>query len=658
MPHHYVSSRYFGGGPGNVSPSAYQQQQGVTGQSGQLPGQPPGPPCITSGHLIAPPPTSTIDTGGHSRLVFSGGGEHRTMPVRKQSVFVAPTGLSALWPAATRPSTSVSYVLSPPSPPSGGDSSSNTSSPPLSSQHPFQPSSYLSSASPPDPTWNSSSLAQHPLDLSEGSSLLSVIQNTSSLSAAGPSHLAAPSKEDISQHISRLILNNKALMDSFEPFLSNRNHQIPQSVPSYSKRSMSTTLQPSQSLVQSAITSSSGPSSRVSLGPYQFGAYQMQSPVSVAFDDPTSASIRRYSSQEVANLNSYSRLQSALLGESKLTDVQAQTPSVPVMSKHHLGRKYSEIPYQPRPHPESFKYPLNQSAAAYLQHQQKSTKHHKHSMILTAHEHLLDVLPSLNESSRSSSEPSLVRNLLTSKTSTFAHLVSSDMSINSNMSTALSSGNTASSTNSDSSIIKDLLLKSRTTSQVEPPPQSMFLQRRDTPPPYKRSRTESASYDPTGSQSNPSSVFMCTLCKVGFRNRQNLEVHQKFYCHGVDGVANQLGGSMDSISERLGAKRSHQEVGPQRKVSTIERKVSVLERPSIITYSNNSPSLPSLSMVSITSNSVDQHELPSQEQQEEGSAFGNILKSKLLSPDSYSSTPLKKRKISEPAFRYHGKCLF
>src|SRR5699024_6294092 len=120
-----------------------------------------------------------------------------------------------------------------------------------------------------------------------------------------------------------------------------------------------------------------------------------QSPASVALD-PTNGSFRRYSSQEVANMNSYSKLQSALLGEGK----SAVDPAMqPLMSKPHPGRKYSEFPYQPQPHPESFKYPLNQSsAAAYLQQHQKAAKQHKHSMIhLGMHEHLMEVLPPLNE---------------------------------------------------------------------------------------------------------------------------------------------------------------------------------------------------------------------------------------------------------------------
>ena len=618
MPHHYVNSHYFG----NVSPS-YQAASGH---------QHPAPYTVTpsAAGAIMMPPSNTIDSrplsilDNTSSLVLAM--SERALPVRKQSVFVAPTGLSSLRPPSSRPLTTVSYVLTPPAP-----------------SHSHQVSSLYSLSSAPlqnrfeTENWNP---LVHPFDLSENPSP-SIPHNSSSSSLE--SRLSSTSNEDISQHISRIILKNKALIESFEPF-SHSRHQSSTSTPSYSKRSISTTQLPSshgQPQSQSVITSSI----RSSLtSPYSLGTNHTSSSF-----DPQSASIRRYSSDLNANVTAYSMLQSALMGEAK-SGIEMANGLCSV--RVHPVRKFSELPYQLQPCPESFKYPFQ--GPTYLQPGKSANKQqYKNSIFLNAHE-LMEVFPTLNESSRSSSEPSLVRNLLTSKTSPFAHIASPELVGN------LSSSSTNSNTNSDGSIIKDLLLKSRATSTHEI---SASLNSRS--PPRKKSRTENSvdgSFSCHGRQSSSNLVFNCPLCNVGFRNRLNLEVHQKHYCRGNSSTL----GEMSSMAKQnnidilpITRKRSHQEL-EHHSISISERKVSVLERPSIISYSNSSPLSSSLSTLSLTSNSSNndlQSQQLSPQHTHQTNFFGNILKSKLLSSGSESvsinSTPLKKRKISEPAFRYN-----
>lgn len=782
MPQHY-NSRFFGGGGPTGSPPP--------GGSANLP--PPPPPTAVPASVIASsvsslmmgPPQSFTTSHMDTRFMMSSASSssslssptlelYRTLPSRKQSVFEAPTGLSALRRSAEAASLRLPLGNSPyvtftsPSPPTtaGGDGSSSLQ---MNYSHSFTttastPSSRHFSASPPD-VWSTSSSSSssgssnshlRPLDLSgESGGPTSVITSVASLKV--------PSTEDISQRISRIIQENQVCLESTEPY--SRRHQQSQQHqhslshhhlhPSYSlssKRSMSTTVQPTQSFVpltpQSVITSLPSSSSLSSSGRTSLGSHHPFGSFGGEAAAVLDAVNRRFSSDVLpanasanlaaaaATLSSYSRLQSALLGEkNKSTEVQQHL----LASKVHPGRKFSEIPYQQQaPHPESFKYAnlggnrnesvqyhqqaqhhpvlLNsnhlhhQSPKSVLRPSRDHSHHHhqKHSMIVGINEHLVDVLPALSESSRSNSEPSLVRNLLTSKTSPFAHLVGrGDHFLASSAATSLSSSSTGTSS-SDSSIIKDLLLRSRHSSVIDQsqmalPSSTSTTTTRSTPPPNKRNRTESANFD--------LEKYVCPLCQIPFRNRQNLEVHQRVYCRGgsagssstVDGSFKSNPSFDDQLSNpndpgnRLGAKRSYQELGHAPPIPL--RKVSVLERPSIITYNasgdfhplhqQHQHTLPfsSLSTVSINSSrqsstssdhphqqfsanekgvkdegdgdDEEEDEDEDDEEEKEGS-FGNILKSKLLSrDDSYANMiPLKKRKISEPAFRYHGISTF
>ncbi|XP_046917476.2 zinc finger protein schnurri [Dermatophagoides farinae] len=198
-------------------------------------------------------------------------------------------------------------------------------------------------------------------------------------------------------------------------------------------------------------------------------------------------------------------------------------------------------------------------------------------------------------------------------------------------------------------------------------------------------------------------MHTCKFCAVPFRQEQNLEIHQKYYCCGGEQqqqqqqkqqvvsdseTSNKHSESIASTTSSI-TKQQPQQQQQQQQQQQRERKVCVLERPSIISYTaainrrqdsnnNNDDS----NQFSIPSSSASYN-------------FGNILKSKLLSgfnsdniydddgDDDYddgdettyhcprhekqhsnndaetrqhstssSSIGLKKRKISEPAFRH------
>lgn len=460
-------------------------------------------------------------------------------PMRKQSVFVAPSNLSSIHVQPPMSSAHLNFSTSQP----GHRSHSHTSSSPLDlSDNPSPPSRS------------------------------SVIQTQSSSRSKSQPSPPQPrlSKEHLSQHISKLILENEAIVDSCDPIFTNsQSRQQPAcNVPSeaLSKRSVSIPQ------MQASPGSLVGPSSVGSDYSIPILPYQQQASLQL---EPN----RRYSS-DVPHLNSYSKLQSALLGEVKQTSGSIEM--LPSASKANISRKYSENLSHHRSSPShglgdhmqhsSLFHPYY-SASNYLIKNNPSViinaKHLGNSgqnmmFPLDTKEHLLSPEIMLNtEGSRSSSEPSLVRNLLQCKTSPLAHMNSSSISDSS-----------LNQVNPDGSIIKDLLLKPRSSVTDSPlviqsVPSATSSRRK-----FRSSHSESHSSVMYQSGNAPSgqSVFACTLCYVAFRNKQNLEVHQKHYCKGNDSDNKHHSGQMQ--------KRSLDESNSSGSVDS--RKSLQEQRPSII----------------------------------------------------------------------------
>lgn len=94
--------------------------------------------------------------------------------------------------------------------------------------------------------------------------------------------------------------------------------------------------------------------------------------------------------------------------------------------------------------------------------------------------------------------------------------------------------------NPEGSIIKDLLLKARSTASAGISPASGVCGMADI-----ISNMETSSSIPSSNMSClqssnnseddaylPNSQYVCSLCKIPFRNAQNLEIHQRYYCKG------------------------------------------------------------------------------------------------------------------------------
>nr|XP_027195267.1 uncharacterized protein LOC113789876 [Dermatophagoides pteronyssinus] len=209
----------------------------------------------------------------------------------------------------------------------------------------------------------------------------------------------------------------------------------------------------------------------------------------------------------------------------------------------------------------------------------------------------------------------------------------------------------------------------------------------------------------------PVAVYTCRFCQVPFRQEQNLEIHQKYYCCG--GNQNQNHHQQQQQQQVIVVDDNETEKYSESIVSTSttmtkpqlpqrERKVCVLERPSIISYTAATNRRQDNNNSSDNNKDKDMNQFSISSSISKSSYnFGNILKSKLLSgynsddifddsdyDDDYdddsnssstiykcprhqkqqsnnvnnnnnnnekqqsSSIGLKKRKISEPAFRH------
>ncbi|RWS31638.1 hypothetical protein B4U80_00918 [Leptotrombidium deliense] len=351
---------------------------------------------------------------------------------------------------------------------------------------------------------------------------------------------------ELEQHISKIISENAAIVETLDPLWSKR----------YSSRHSTSSI-PSNAFSSSlSLTTNNA-----------------QRPIS-----PTIHPTKKQSSlesDELMSSGSASKLQSALLGRTIASTIAS------------LPRKYSEGVY-----PSVIIQPVS----------------------------LKQVQPASDGESSS-----LVRNLLTSKTPSIKVTPSP---------TTVVEQKGAHPENPEGSIIKDLLLKardnnerklSRTQSPVpviaQPVPQTAIALSQCEPV-SQINKLEM----PITSQSQELSmlVYVCTICKIAFRNKENLEVHKLHYC-----------------KESIDQKKAYPDLNVGRNVNQlqvlsdhVQRKMSVMESPFLhqqLTKPKTATAVRPLTTSSIAS-----------------PPLGNILKQQLLAPQQ--GHPLKKRKISEPVF--------
>lgn len=610
-----------------------------------------------------------------------------------------------------------------------------------------------------------------------------------------------PSKEEISQRITKLIQENSAIVEANNPISNNCST----SNSNYHQRSQYSANTQSDHLIannydklQHPITMSTKlchPLRRHSSSADNPHFQTQQQSFVIIHPDDLNSDFNLDTSTLVSTNSSISKLQSALLGanatelrhynrphysnssystlpynlnqqssfttkNSSIESLNSLHPNL-VISQHQIIRKYSENILSSRSQyaniasaiqantPFVFGSNSHRSISSEtclfpsLYTQQHSFSNQPQSVIISR-EKDLTTNPSFYFSSSSSSESSdpkscLVRNLLLSGTSSTTlsygnNLITSSSNSNhrqEGVSTTMTShtinslGNALDvSTTDQSCIIKDLLLKTSKHGSLpigtntNNSQQSKLIISNNEPSmspnsSRKRSRLSTSSNSsevqivnqlehqngqPQKSQINQQAnqqVYTCQLCLVQFRNEQNLEIHRKYYCCGQHPSQQQ---SLPVPPSTFG--HIHRSIPkPQMENKTInlarERKVSVLERPSIIAYNTNSyknhlnnlvtTTTTTTTTISLTDNNYSTDFTRSEIQDERKNTtmshktsaqynFGNILKTKLLSggydPESEllnygdfqsdylnnwpssSSALLKKRKISEPAYRF------
>lgn len=373
--------------------------------------------------------------------------------------------------------------------------------------------------------------------------------------------LAKPNAQILEQHISKIISENAAIVETLDPLWSKRYHI---------SRNHSTSQLPSLPVNGQSDHCPPADHHNGSQPQHQHHQQQQQQPQQ-----------RRYS-EAPANHPPLSKLQSALLG--KASGPSQTSPPI---------RKLSEL---------SASETTQQSVIINAKDSNNNNHNSHHNHTNTNHSIASNNLCSAKTSNNSVNSDdqfvnseSIVRNLLTTKAPAIRVTPPPDKT-----SAALGSH----PQNPEGSIIKDLLLKSRDEGQ------------------RKKSRSESQVNGPNGlvaagEQESSMLVYVCTVCNIAFRNKENLEVHQVHYCKGNDEL-------------------NHHRTSKHKMEDLVQRKVSVMARPGLQTagkpYSAG------------RQQPVPQHKLslPSP-------PVGNILKQQLLAPNE--GPPLKKRKISEPVFR-------
>lgn len=599
---------------------------------------------------------------------------------------------------------------------------------------------------------------------------------------------STPSKEEISQRITKLIQENSAIVDN--PIISNNSSTTAGSNSNYHHRSLFSAsnthsqshclennydeLQPTYPITMS--TKLCQPLRRHSSSTDNPPVQPQQSFVIIHPDDLNSdlnldaststnfsisklqsallganiTELRHYNRPHYSSNFSYSTLpynhnlnQRSFITGNSIESLNSLHPNL-VISQHQIIRKYSENILSSRSqyaniasaiHTNNTPLVLGSNShrsissesclfpSLYTQQHSVSSQHQ--SVIISREKDLITNPPFYFSSSSESSDPKscLVRNLLLSgsTSTTSSYLITSSSALNHSyerLSTTTannpfdSMGNNTLdvSTTDQNCIIKDLLLKSSKKSLpvVENSNNSQqaksIISNNESPSSpstsRKRSRLSTSSNcsdvqimnhlenqngqqqkSQINQQVSNQQIYTCRLCLVQFRNEQNLEIHRKYYCCG------QHPSQQQSVPVTSAFGHLHRSIPkPQIENKTInlarERKVSVLERPSIITYNanscknhlNNSITTTTIGLANNYSKLEIEEERKNNIKFNKTSPqynFGNILKTKLLSGsydaesellnyenfqsdylNNWPTALLKKRKISEPAYRF------
>lgn len=566
---------------------------------------PPPPPPLSHDKFVSGQDPDEVD------LVVNGINNSNQMPYRKQSVFVAPVGLS--WIISESKNSQTNYANTHTS------SKTTTLTTPLSSYSQVPFANIKNENNPPISNRYNTTDAPNFLP----PSLLTTPSTTTISNSSSPTSLPLKANvQEIEKHISKIILENAAIVETSDPKWTKKylsRHSV-SSVPSGLQYS---------SVISSDSLSEACKNTPMNNHHHHHHHHNLNKP----------AAFRRYSEIVDPHRNSGSKLQSALLGKigtsssiinnnnSNSCSVYCQKVvsagnfnAVPVLasnqhnfrsinSKEEIScRKYSE-PYYP-------------------------------SVIksLKGDSELNDSFSSFLSAKKSTDSPSLVRNLLTSsKSSTPATTSPSSFKVKSvpviqKLSTTsiptadlqINSPNLLDGSSSpihpenpEGSIIKDLLLKARDDGD--------------------RKLSRSSVISPVSQEELTMLVYVCTICKIAFRNKETLEAHQLHYCKASDSHNTNL-----VSSNQLQLLNDH----VQRKMSVMESNVlqHQLTRPFShpIQYHHKQVNINGgnvQKIISGTSSSSSSYQTPQ---------VGNILKQQLLSP--FQSPPFKKRKSSEPVF--------
>jgi hypothetical protein len=298
----------------------------------------------------------------------------------------------------------------------------------------------------------------------------------------------APSPEFLQRHISKIISENQAIVETMDPLWPRRYLR------QHSGREESRSPEP-QNLVQ-APWPSRKLLRQVSAGPLLSASQENK----VSLESISSSTPPPHSLASQAN----SRLALALLRPKQ------DESSPPVMTLQGgatvtLEPPNNKVTPQPLPVP-SPQQPLN-----------LSVNNHMHNNINHQHQHLQQAHSSDSHRKRCISDsvaPTGVRELLVNYWSQQPHKLARFMA------DCPPGDKNFHPQNPEGSIIKDLLLKARSGMDV------VDL--------INHAENNAALYTMGDELHSSSQAFLCNLCKISYRNAENLEIHQRYYCKGMD----------------------------------------------------------------------------------------------------------------------------
>ncbi|XP_074600203.1 uncharacterized protein LOC141854430 [Brevipalpus obovatus] len=666
---------------------------------------PPPPPCSSSSNKIVAT-TTTITTTSSSALLISNIKRENSVGSSRSSSSSSSSNNSSGSNSPSIPNTNTSPIpqINPATAATGVDCSS-------SSVLPILPATISTTLPSDSSTSNSSSLTT----VSSPSSLSS---SSSSLLLQSKINLHEIKKDEIEEHISKIISQNAAIVETLDPLWSKRylsRHSV-SSVPtghhhfspSSSSPNFSATSSSTSTSVQNSFSSSI--SSNILFNPAESASHS---------SSHSALPSRRFSEIIVdPTSRSASKLQSALLGKvypttAAVTVITSCAKTIPLSNLKSSGNSSS-----------SSSINLYTSSTGNLHHRLSATYSHdllNNNNNIIANElhqptatrrHSEFIYPSVikvnpkNPSTHTNSNgngsnsgsisslsastfcsikkdddsPSLVRNLLTSSKSnqtpaatTITSCATSvpsvrvisvpdklpvtmpivDIPINGKTLSSID-GNNAHPENPEGSIIKDLLLKARDDGDG-------------------RRLSRSSLVSPVNHDELTMLVYVCTICKIAFRNRETLEAHQLHYCkanetsHSNETSSNQLQLLNDHVQRKISVMESnflqHQLTRPmpshrnyhlnqQQQQQQQPQQILPQQQPLNVSSISSANASITTSPAASTSHKVELGTsiTSSSPHQSVTSAppIGNILKQQLLSP--FQGPPLKKRKSSEPVF--------